>query len=211
MLTRILLSLLVSAIIAAPSYSFLLTSRRSRTFSLLYASSPSSSSGGRPPTYVDDDGKPMTGPLPPLFGASSSSSSSSSSTMKKKRDAFDEDTNAHSKETILVIGASGGTGLRALSGLVDVGYIPSQIRIMTRNETKSSILALQKLGFQTCTANLDIPSTLHTAINGCTQCYVHSTSSDTKQLDTAEVDRAQNLARAIISFNYNATRGVMER
>ena len=210
MLTRILLSLLVSAIIAAPSYSFLLTSRRSRTFSLLYASSPSSSSGGRPPTYVDDDGKPMTGPMPPLlFGASSSSSSSS--TMKKKRDAFDEDTNAHSKETILVIGASGGTGLRALSGLVDVGYIPSQIRIMTRNETKSSILALQKLGFQTCTANLDIPSTLHTAINGCTQCYVHSTSSDTKQLDTAEVDRAQNLARAIISFNYNATRGVMER
>jgi hypothetical protein len=148
----------------------------------------------------------MTGPMPPLlFGASSSSSSSS--TMKKKRDAFDEDTNAHSKETILVIGASGGTGLRALSGLVDVGYIPSQIRIMTRNETKSSILALQKLGFQTCTANLDIPSTLHTAINGCTQCYVHSTSSDTKQLDTAEVDRAQNLARAIISFNYNATVG----
>jgi hypothetical protein len=139
----------------------------------------------------------MTGPMPPL-------------SMKK---TFDDtkaqimDDNDHSKETILVVGASGGTGLRALTGLTDVGYIPSQIRVMTRNETKSSILVLQQLGFQTCTANLDIPSTLHTAINGCTLCYVHSTSSDTKQLDTAEVDRAHNLARAIISFNYNATRG----
>ena len=201
-MTRLLRSLLVLAVIVAPSCSFLLTtSRRSCTFSLLYASSPSSS-GGRPPTYVDDDGKPMTGPIPSFV-----TSSSSSSTMKKKKDAFDEDDNAHSKETILVVGASGGTGLRALIGLTDVGYIPSQIRIMTRNETKSSILALQQLGFQTCTANLDVPSTLHTAINGCTLCYVHSTSSDTKQLDTAEVDRAQNLARAIISFNYNAARG----
>lgn len=121
-----------------------------------------------------------------------------------------DDNNAHAKETILVIGASGGTGLRALSGLVDVGYIPSQIRVMTRNETKSSILALQQLGFQTCTANLDLPSTLPNAINGCTLCYVHSTSSDTRQLDAAEVDRAHNLARAIITFNYNAARGCGE-
>lgn len=57
-----------------------------------------------------------------------------------------DDNNAHAKETILVIGASGGTGLRALSGLVDVGYIPSQIRVMTRNETKSSITGITAVG-----------------------------------------------------------------
>lgn len=101
--------------------------------------------------------------------------------------------------SILVVGASGGTGPRALNGLLDVGYDPSQIRVLTRNVDKPSMVALRQMGMDTFQANLDEPnsSLLQEAASGCVGCYIHSTSSDTKKLDTAEVDRARNLAAAI--------------
>lgn len=105
--------------------------------------------------------------------------------------------NKQSSQPILVVGASGGTGFRALKGLLDVGYTPEQIRVLTRNTNKPSMVALHQLGFQTYQADLEEPSTLSKATSGCVGCYVHSTSSDTKKLDTAEVDRARNLAAAM--------------
>ena len=112
------------------------------------------------------------------------------------------------KRKILVVGASGGTGGRALRGLLDVGYSPHQIRILTRNPNKPHLVALRELGFETCQADLEdaaslLPgetsgsSTVTSLLEDCVGCYIHSTSSDTAKLDTLEVDRAKNLAAAI--------------
>lgn len=101
---------------------------------------------------------------------------------------------------ILVVGATGGTGLRALQGLLDVGYEAPQIRVLSRNLDKPVVVALrERLGFQTCQANLDDgPSEeLDEAVSGCVGCYIHSTSSDTRKLDTGEAERARTLATAI--------------
>jgi uncharacterized protein YbjT (DUF2867 family) len=108
---------------------------------------------------------------------------------------------------ILVVGASGGTGPRALSGLVDAGYPPSRLRVMTRDVDKPSVRALRSAGFETHRADMDDPPTLAGAVSGCSGCYVHSTSSDTRALDAGEVDRARNLARVIADANVDAGPG----
>ena len=99
---------------------------------------------------------------------------------------------------ILIVGATGGTGVRALQGLLDVGYKPSQMRLLTRNPNKLKPL-IQKFGFQTCKIDLDDCSSneLKEALVDCVGCYIHSTSSDTTTLDTLEEARARTLAKAI--------------
>lgn len=107
--------------------------------------------------------------------------------------------------SILVVGATGGTGFRALQGLMDIGYKPSQMRIITRSPEKLVTLK-EKFGFQTCQVDLDDdPSSeeLKKALADCVGCYIHSTSSDTKKLDTAEEARARNLAKAIQDSSSN--------
>ena len=101
--------------------------------------------------------------------------------------------------TILVVGATGSTGFRALQGLLDVGYKPNQIRLLTRNARSSKSSALRKAGFGIVEADLEDLKTLQArqVTNGCSGCYVHSTSSDTPELDKGEVDRARNLAFVI--------------
>lgn len=114
--------------------------------------------------------------------------------------AADND-NAPSSPFILVIGASGGTGLRVLAGLLDVGFAPSQIRLLTRNVNKPTSMALRQYGFQLVQGDLDIPSTLAPAFSSSLSgIYVHSTTGDMKTLDTGEVDRARNLALAIRTY-----------
>ena len=98
---------------------------------------------------------------------------------------------------LLIVGASGGTGARALRGLLDVGYAPSQLVVTTRDPSKPTLKPLAALGIELRAADLDDPTTLVGVGNGCTGCYVHSTAGDTKQLDTGEVSRAQHLAEAL--------------
>jgi uncharacterized protein YbjT (DUF2867 family) len=101
---------------------------------------------------------------------------------------------------VLVVGATGGMGPRALAGLLDVGYVPEQLRILTRRTEKAA--KLHSLGFQTAVADLEVPNvSLDDAVAGCVGCYIHSTSSDTKKLDTREVERALNLSKAIACQN----------
>jgi uncharacterized protein YbjT (DUF2867 family) len=104
-----------------------------------------------------------------------------------------------SRSSILVVGASGGTGMRALNGLLDVGYEPNQLRVMSRSVKKPFMRELKDRGFATCRADLDDKASLRSAVTGCTGCYIHSTSSDTKQIDEREVERARNLAAAILA------------
>ena len=98
---------------------------------------------------------------------------------------------------LLVVGASGGTGTRALRGLLDIGYAGPQLRVLTRNPSRLSLAPLRALGVEICGADLDEPDSLVGVGASCTGCYVHSTAGDTKQLDTGEVLRAQNLASAL--------------
>lgn len=98
---------------------------------------------------------------------------------------------------LLVVGASGGTGSRALRGLLDVGYEAGQLRVLTRDPSKASLEPHRALGIELWAADLDDPRTLEGAGDGCSGCYVHSTAGDTKQLDTGEVRRARHLAQSL--------------
>jgi uncharacterized protein YbjT (DUF2867 family) len=95
---------------------------------------------------------------------------------------------------------------RALVGLLDVGFAPEQLRILTRRTSKAE--ELRALGFEAAVADLDTvvddgssSNDLVDAVAGCSGCYIHSTSSDTKALDTGEVDRAHNLIHALLKGN----------
>ena len=98
---------------------------------------------------------------------------------------------------VLVVGASGGTGARAIRGLLDVGFKPAQLRVLTRNPQKASLAPLRQAGVELLGADLDDSASLEGVGASCTGCYVHSTAGDTKELDTGEVARAQNLAQAL--------------
>ena len=54
---------------------------------------------------------------------------------------------------------------------------------------------------------MDVPSTLSSAVCGCTGCYVHSTSGDLRELDDGEVRRTMNLVRAIYESNSDIDHG----
>lgn len=113
--------------------------------------------------------------------------------------------------TILVVGASGGTGSRALQGLLDVGYRPDQIRVLTRNIDRPHLARLRQVGFVTVQADLDDDAdltitpllSLQNAVRGCTGCYIHSTASDSVRLDTGEVDRARRLLAAVLHSHHH--------
>lgn len=104
--------------------------------------------------------------------------------------------------SILVVGATGTTGIRAIQGLLDVGWKATQIRLVTRDVNKPNICHLRDdFGFDVVQADLEVPLTLEGVSNGCTGCYIHSTSSDTPELDLKEVERAQNLCAALSEQN----------
>jgi hypothetical protein len=99
--------------------------------------------------------------------------------------------------SVLVVGATGTTGLRAIQGILDVGYQPSQLHIVTRNKSKPKMKQLKRLGFNICQADLQHPSSLTSIGKGCTGCYIHATGGDTAELDKSEVSSAQNLCNAL--------------
>ena len=99
--------------------------------------------------------------------------------------------------SILVVGATGTTGLRAIQGILDVGYQPSQLHIVTRNKSKPKMKQLKKLGFHIIQADLQQPSSLKNIGKGCRGCYIHATGGDTAELDKSEVSSAQNLCNAL--------------
>jgi NmrA-like family len=74
--------------------------------------------------------------------------------------------------------------------------------MLTRNQTKAT--ELKKMGFDAVVANLDGTDnnkSLNDAIAGCVGCYIHATSSDTKDLDKNEVDCASTLCNVLLVNN----------
>lgn len=122
--------------------------------------------------------------------------------------------NSSNNHKILVVGATGTTGLRAIQGLLDVGYKPPQLQIMTRNASKPKMKQLKNLGFDLVQADLQSPSSLRGIGKGCGGCYIHATGGDTKELDTSEVSSAQNLCNAlhddVRSIVYNSVAGAKD-
>ena len=60
------------------------------------------------------------------------------------------------------------------------------------------MVELKRLGFDIVEADLEKP--LDSVIfDDCNGCYIHSTSSDTHELDPKEVDKARNLCDAIVN------------
>ena len=104
---------------------------------------------------------------------------------------------ASPSSSILVVGATGTTGLRAIQGILDVGYQPSHLHIVTRNRSKPKMKQLKKLGFHIIQADLQQPSSLKNIGKGCQGCYIHATGGDTAELDKSEVSSAQNLCNAL--------------
>ena len=106
---------------------------------------------------------------------------------------------ARADAKLLIVGASGGTGSRALQGILDVGYKPQQLRVLTRDPSKPALVPLRELGVELCVGDLEKPASLAGISSACTGCYIHSTAGDTKRLDTGEVTRASNLAAALVA------------
>jgi len=119
-----------------------------------------------------------------------------------------------SNDKILVVGATGTTGLRAIQGLLDVGYKPPQLQVVTRNASKPNSKRLKELGFGIVQADLQHRTSLHDIGKGCQGCYIHATGGDTKELDTSEVSSAQNLCNAlhedVRSIVYNSAAGAKD-
>ena len=106
---------------------------------------------------------------------------------------------APSPGKIAVIGASGGTGQRAVLGLLDDPSLlkPSDLRVLSRDPSKPACSALRRLGVETVRADLDEPASLEAALAGARAVYVHGTGAEAKQADLEEVPRAKRLAAAM--------------
>lgn len=102
-------------------------------------------------------------------------------------------------EEVLVIGCSGGTGPRAVQGLVDGGFKPANLHILTRNPTSPTCLGLRDLGCSLVQGDLENAESTRRAVQQVAPqfVYVHGTGGDTRQRDDKEVWRAEILASAL--------------
>jgi hypothetical protein len=125
----------------------------------------------------------------------------------------------HVVAKILVVGATGTTGIRAIQGLLDTGYYrPEDLILLTRNANQRRLLQLKERGFGILQADLEQETEFEHAVRKLYDtsdssrlwqgCYIHSTSSDTPDLDTLEVTRARNLCSVLKGI---ATRNQKER
>ena len=98
---------------------------------------------------------------------------------------------------VLCVGCSGGTGVRAVRGLLANGLAPSSLRFVTRDPSRPAAKTLVGLGLTPVIGDLDDAASLTKLAAGkYDACYVHGTSGDEKKIDEREVPRAAALAAA---------------
>ena len=98
---------------------------------------------------------------------------------------------------VLCVGCSGGTGVRAVRGLLANGLAPSSLRFVTRDPSRPAAKTLAGLGLTPVVGDLDDAASLtKLAAGNYDACYVHGTSGDEKKIDEREVPRAAALAAA---------------
>jgi len=96
----------------------------------------------------------------------------------------------------LLIGVTGGTGMRAVKGFLDQGQ--PHLRAMTRKVdlARPALAQLAQAGVQLVEADLDVPASLDAAFADVSHVYCHATSGDYSKADPAEVERAKRVAAA---------------
>ena len=83
---------------------------------------------------------------------------------------------------VLCVGCSGGTGVRAVRGLIANGLEPSSLRFMTRDPKRPTARTLAGLGLTPVVGDLDDATSLtRLAAGNYGACYVHGTSGDEKK------------------------------
>ena len=98
---------------------------------------------------------------------------------------------------VLCVGCSGGTGVRAVRGLLANGLAPSSLRFVTRDPSRPAAKTLAGLGLTPVVGDLDDAASLtKLAAGNYDACYVHGTSGDEKKIEEREVPRAAALAAA---------------
>lgn len=104
--------------------------------------------------------------------------------------------------SVLAIGCTGGTGLRAFRGLVAGGLPPKSISFLTRDAAKPGAATLARFGATLVVADLDDAASLAHALaeNVYDAVYVHGTAGDEKRIDTDEVPRAARLSAALAAL-----------
>jgi uncharacterized protein YbjT (DUF2867 family) len=97
---------------------------------------------------------------------------------------------------ILLVGVTGGTGLRAVKGFLEQGQ--TSLKAMTRHRDllRPRLAQLHQVGVELVEADLDVPASLDEALAGISHVYCHATAGDYSQADPAEVERAKRLATA---------------
>lgn len=96
----------------------------------------------------------------------------------------------------LLIGVTGGTGLRAVKGFLQQGQ--TNLRAITRNVdlSRPALANLKQAGVELVEADLDAPAALDAAFTNVACVYCHATSGDYSKADPAEVERAKRVAAA---------------
>jgi uncharacterized protein YbjT (DUF2867 family) len=114
---------------------------------------------------------------------------------------------------VLLIGVTGGTGIRAVKGFLEQNA--TDLRVLTRNLNRPglSLSQLNSAGVELVEANLDDEDSLDAALTGVNAVYCHATSGDYAKPDPLEVDRAKRLAQLAKKANirhlvYNSAGGV---
>mmetsp|Transcript_16593 Transcript_16593/g.51649 ORF Transcript_16593/g.51649 Transcript_16593/m.51649 type:complete len:663 (-) Transcript_16593:71-2059(-) len=116
---------------------------------------------------------------------------------KKTKDLLAGAANARKSPRVLCVGCSGGTGIRAVRGLLEGGVDPATTKFITRDPSKPAAKTLAALGLEPIVADLDDAASLVDIGAGCDAVYVHGTTGDEKQIDKAEAPRAKALAEAL--------------
>lgn len=108
---------------------------------------------------------------------------------------------AATDKNVLLVGVSGGTGPRAVQGLLDAGWAASRLHVLSRNPSSRTCLGLRSSGCRIVEADLEDKISTARAVEAARAnfVYVHGTGGDTKELDALEVIRAKTLATVLSS------------
>lgn len=94
---------------------------------------------------------------------------------------------------ILLIGVTGGTGIRVVRGFLEQKQ--TELRAITRHlDLERFSFQLTSAGVELVEADLDDEGSLEKAFMGVSGVYCHATSGDYTQADPREVERAKRLA-----------------
>ena len=110
------------------------------------------------------------------------------------------DTLTMSKSTIAVFGASGNQGNSVVRTILTTPSLSAMynVRALSRSTTSSAMQDLRSLGAELVQADMDDPSTLPTALSGCTSVFLVTTTQYTGSTREVETRQAKAVCEEAI-------------